>query len=80
MSSNSFSIWTDNDYLYINANSTSTDLWTLQLVSINGSLVYTSKQHLDTENNVYIGNNPKGIYLFVLSNGKQRIAYKVIKN
>ncbi|MBD9109773.1 T9SS type A sorting domain-containing protein [Bacteroides nordii] len=80
MSSNSFSIWTDNDYLYINTNSTSTDLWTLQLVSINGSLVYTSKQHLDTENNVYIGNNPKGIYLFVLSNGKQRIAYKVIKN
>lgn len=80
MLSNSFSIWTDNDYLYINANSTSTDLWTLQLVSLNGSLVYTSKQHLNTENNVYIGNNPKGIYLFVLSNGKQRIAYKVVKN
>lgn len=80
MLSNSFNIWVDNDYLYINTNSTSTDLWTLQLVSLNGSLAYTSKQRLDTENNIYIGNTPKGIYLFVLSNGKQRIAYKVIKN
>lgn len=75
-----FNIWMANDYLHINANSTSTDLWTLQLVSLNGSLVYTNKQRLETENSIYIGNNPKGIYLFVLNNGKQRIAYKVIKN
>lgn len=80
MLSNSFSIWVDNDYLHINTNSTSTDLWTLQLISLNGSLAYTSKQRLDTENSVYIGNNPKGIYLLVLGNGKQRITYKVMKN
>lgn len=78
--SNDFNVWIADDYLYIRSNSNYTDSWSMQLVSLNGNVVYTDKVQLETVNRFYVGNRPKGIYLFVLSNGKQRIAYKVVKN
>lgn len=78
--SNDFKVWISDDYLYVRNNSSITGSWIMQLVSLDGSLVYSDKQRLDSENRVYIGNLPKGFYLFVLNNGRKQIAYKVIKN
>lgn len=67
------------DYINIRANEQKTEAWSIRIISATGSVVYMDKELLDGEKQIYVGNLPKGFYLFTLSNGEQRMTYKILK-
>lgn len=67
------------DYIYIRHNAENTDKWTARIISATGSTVYMNKQVLNGEEQIYVGNLPKGFYLLMLNNGEQRMTYKILK-
>lgn len=80
VSENNFRIWEAGGYLHIATSYEEAGQWSIRLISMNGATVYADRQQLEGEQQFYIGNQPRGFYLLILENGKQRIAYKIAKN
>lgn len=79
---NSFCVYPTvaDDYINIRANEQdNAAAWTIRLTSATGSTVYMDKQVLDGEEQIYVGNLPKGFYLLTLNNGEQQMTYKILK-
>lgn len=78
---NSFRVYPTiaDDYINISTNNQDETAWTIRLTSATGASVYMDKLVLDGEEQIYVGNLPKGFYLLTLNNGEQRMTYKILK-
>lgn len=79
---NSFRVYPTvaDDYINIRTNEQdNAATWTIRLTSATGATVYMDKLVLDGEEQIYVGNLPKGFYLLTLNNGEQRMTYKILK-
>lgn len=76
-----FSVYptTPADYVYIRSEVQEAGEWMAQLVSATGAVVYADKLLLDGETSVYVGNQPKGLYVLMLTKGSERMAFKILK-